>query len=406
MSEQSPAAWHPDPYGRHQQRYWDGNQWTEHVASGGQQGVDPPVDGPPTPTTNASANTVPNTLAPADWYPDPLGRYEHRYWDGSRWTTHVVSHGHQGIDTTGASTAAPGSNAPNKKVERQARRAGATGAGRSVSGQAGSGHSGGGTLFTEDVLVVNQKAKLFGSTLGYAVYAQTGHQLATIQELRRDLGTKMSDSLRGRGETNRTYRFQVLDMNNRVVLAMTRPEKWFTSKSKMIVEGPSGAPIGQLIQETTGLVGGAATLAHVGLTNVSTIAQYNLGFVVGAVAGPAIEGVQRRLNSAVEGLDKVGHVRFGIEAGGQRLGSIHAESLREWNFHIQDPAGTKVATITKTWAGWAKERFTKADNYVVQMHQPLEDPLRSLVVAAALVLDVALKQGDPTSGSRRNRRYS
>jgi uncharacterized protein (AIM24 family) len=29
------AAWHPDPTGRHELRYWDGNQWTEHVSDGG-----------------------------------------------------------------------------------------------------------------------------------------------------------------------------------------------------------------------------------------------------------------------------------------------------------------------------------------------------------------------------------
>src|SRR4051812_4193806 len=27
------------------------------------------------------------------WYPDPLGRFEHRYWDGARWTEHVSRHG-------------------------------------------------------------------------------------------------------------------------------------------------------------------------------------------------------------------------------------------------------------------------------------------------------------------------
>ncbi|MFW5933928.1 MAG: DUF2510 domain-containing protein, partial [Actinomycetota bacterium] len=27
-----PAAWHPDPTGRHEYRYWDGQQWTDHVA--------------------------------------------------------------------------------------------------------------------------------------------------------------------------------------------------------------------------------------------------------------------------------------------------------------------------------------------------------------------------------------
>lgn len=36
-----PANWYPDPTGRHDQRYWDGDQWTEHVFTDGIQGVDP-----------------------------------------------------------------------------------------------------------------------------------------------------------------------------------------------------------------------------------------------------------------------------------------------------------------------------------------------------------------------------
>lgn len=38
-----PAGWYPDPSGRFEQRYWDGTQWTEHVARQGQQYTDPPV---------------------------------------------------------------------------------------------------------------------------------------------------------------------------------------------------------------------------------------------------------------------------------------------------------------------------------------------------------------------------
>jgi hypothetical protein len=38
-----PANWYPDPSGRYELRYWDGSQWTEHVSRGGQQFVDPPV---------------------------------------------------------------------------------------------------------------------------------------------------------------------------------------------------------------------------------------------------------------------------------------------------------------------------------------------------------------------------
>jgi hypothetical protein len=39
MSQQ--AKWWPDPYGRFQQRYFDGSKWTEHVIDNGTQTVDP-----------------------------------------------------------------------------------------------------------------------------------------------------------------------------------------------------------------------------------------------------------------------------------------------------------------------------------------------------------------------------
>jgi hypothetical protein len=38
-----PANWYADPSGRFELRYWDGNAWTEHVARAGQQYTDPPV---------------------------------------------------------------------------------------------------------------------------------------------------------------------------------------------------------------------------------------------------------------------------------------------------------------------------------------------------------------------------
>jgi TPR repeat protein len=49
----STGAWHPDPYGRHQHRYWDGTQWTEHIADDGVAGIDDPTSpqSPVAPTT-------------------------------------------------------------------------------------------------------------------------------------------------------------------------------------------------------------------------------------------------------------------------------------------------------------------------------------------------------------------
>lgn len=40
----------------------------------------------------ASASKQPvagDQVPPAKWYPDPSGRYEYRYWDGSKWTDNV-----------------------------------------------------------------------------------------------------------------------------------------------------------------------------------------------------------------------------------------------------------------------------------------------------------------------------
>jgi len=34
----------------------------------------------------------------ADWYPDPAGRFEQRYWDGTAWTEHVTSRGVTAVD--------------------------------------------------------------------------------------------------------------------------------------------------------------------------------------------------------------------------------------------------------------------------------------------------------------------
>ena len=39
----SQGAWGPDPFGRHQLRYWDGSRWTEHVADDGVPDLDDPV---------------------------------------------------------------------------------------------------------------------------------------------------------------------------------------------------------------------------------------------------------------------------------------------------------------------------------------------------------------------------
>lgn len=58
------AAWHPDPFQRHELRWWDGTQWTEHVSDHGVNGTDPPMVAP-APVTVPHPTLPPPTVTPA-----------------------------------------------------------------------------------------------------------------------------------------------------------------------------------------------------------------------------------------------------------------------------------------------------------------------------------------------------
>ena len=69
-----------------------GSPAAEAAASQPQTAAANPVASPATPSTGS----VPNV--PANWYKDPSGRYEMRYWNGTQWTEHVATAGKQSID--------------------------------------------------------------------------------------------------------------------------------------------------------------------------------------------------------------------------------------------------------------------------------------------------------------------
>ena len=48
---------------------------------------------PPAAPAASAAPALPSPAPPAAWRPDPTGRHEHRYWDGSTWTEHVSDGG-------------------------------------------------------------------------------------------------------------------------------------------------------------------------------------------------------------------------------------------------------------------------------------------------------------------------
>lgn len=65
-----------------------------------------------------------------------------------------------------------------------------------------------------------------------------------------------------------------------------------------------------------------------------------------------------------------------------------------WDFKFVSHDNKEFATVTKKWAGFGKEFFTSADNYVLQINNevPENHPLRQLILAAVMCIDLVLKE--------------
>ena len=256
------------------------------------------------------------------WYPEQPGSAVLRWWDGQRWTEHTQPP-RTDIDVLEFEV---GPEKNPEQIREQVQRAAV------VAPTTG----GGGTLFTEPVLVVNQKTKLIEMTNEYSVFDQHGNRMGSVVEIGQSELKKAVRLLTGYDQYM-THQLAVRDAHGHVVLRLTRPAKFL--KSRVQVAYPNGQPVGEIIQENV-----------------------------------------------------LGKIRFSFVVDGRLYGGIQAENWRAWNFMVHDHTGQEIARITKTWEGFARTLFTTADNYVVQVHRQLPDPLASLVAAAALTVDTALKQ--------------
>ncbi|MCF6735581.1 phospholipid scramblase-related protein [Blastococcus sp. KM273129] len=193
------------------------------------------------------------------------------------------------------------------------------------------------SLYDQPVLLVNQRTKLVELTNEYAVLDGNGQQIGAVVQVGQS-GLRKAVRFVSNLDQFLTHRLEVRDARG-PVLVLTRPAKLV--RSRVVVERPDGAPVGEIVQ-----------------ANV------------------------------------FGRIRFDLVADGALVGAIQAENWRAWDFAITDAAGVEIARITKKWEGLARTMFTTADRYVVLVHYRLPEPLASMVIAAALTVDTALKQDE------------
>ncbi|MER7024605.1 MULTISPECIES: phospholipid scramblase-related protein [Streptomyces] len=321
-----PAGWYADPQGTpHQLRWWDGARWTEHTHAAAPQqpqGQAPAQQAPQQHRQQAPQQQVPHQAPPQQPQAAPGGAGAPQPMaagPGAPYGAQQAPYGQPGFPPAGGT---PGNPDAARQVQQQA-------------GIAPTG-PGGGTLFTEPVLVVNQKAKLIEVTNEYGVFDQNGNTLGTVVQVGQSTAKKVLRVVSSLDQYM-THKLEIRDAYGQPQLVLTRPAKFI--KSKVLVARPDGQPVGEIVQQNA-----------------------------------------------------IGKINFGMMVNGRQIGAIKAENWRAWNFAIVDHTDTEVARITKTWEGLAKTMFTTADNYVLQIHRQLPDPLLSLVVATALTVDTALKQ--------------
>jgi hypothetical protein len=199
-----------------------------------------------------------------------------------------------------------------------------------------------GTLLGASILVVSQVPKVVEVVTEHEVYGGDGRRVATIRQVNQSMWKRFFRLVTPYDQFF-THRFDVLDPDGRRVLHILRP--WKVFYTRVYVFDGDGKQLG-------------------------TIRQENVFF----------------------------KIRFSMETPeGQVVGHVRAQNWRAWDFSIVDHVEREVATVFKSWEGWTRAALTRSDSYVVRVERPLDEPLRSLTIAASLTVDLALKQ-DARSG--------
>lgn len=194
-----------------------------------------------------------------------------------------------------------------------------------------------GTLFGASILVMNQRPKILEVQTHYDLFGSGGRRLGDVRQIAQSQSKQAARVLTGFDQFM-THHFEVEAADGVVLLRITRPRKFL--RTKVHVFDGQDHYLGTLRQE-----------------NVFWKIRFEI-----------------------------------VDAAGSVVGLMRAENLRAWDFEVRDAHGRSLATVIKSWEGWGKTAFTRADSYVIRVHQRLPFPARELVLASALAVDLALKQ--------------
>ncbi len=192
-------------------------------------------------------------------------------------------------------------------------------------------------FFSNNTFVIDEKIAAFKLSNAYKVYNGEGQEIGAIQE-HKPFTYILLDLILPKGMV--PFELNILNMDGKRIAQLKRGLTLFMSKVQIFNE--AGASIGSFKQKFA-LLKPKFTL-----------------------------------------LDNLGH----------ELATIKGD-WKAWNFEITDAAGQQIGTVDKKWNGMAKELFTTADKYAVNIEQSVTDEnTRVAVASVAATIDMILKEGN------------
>lgn len=192
-------------------------------------------------------------------------------------------------------------------------------------------------FFSNNTFVIDEKIAAFKLSNAYKVYNGEGQEIGAIQERKPFTYILLEFALSKRMVP---FELDILNVDGKCIAQLKRGLTLFMSKVQILNE--AGAPIGSFKQKFT--------LLKPKFTLVDNLVQ--------------------------------------------EIATIKGD-WKAWNFEITDAAGQKIGTIDKKWNGMAKELFTTADKYAVNIDPSVTDENTRIAVASvAAAIDMILKEGN------------
>ena len=183
---------------------------------------------------------------------------------------------------------------------------------------------------------------------------------------------------------------------------LEQQERVIESSSVYALSDPEGVPLGQAVQVGQGRGARFLKAASNLDRNMPVTVEFRDpgGSLVLTLTKPGGVGPQRFVVTDPTGAEigqinqrlRVVREAFELVVAGQPAGVLSSENWFDFRFLVLDAHGDAYSQVRKVCEGYARARFTSADQYTVRSAAKTSPVQRAMALTAAIAMDIALYQ--------------